>query len=199
MINLKNEIGKKYGKLTIIEIIENYGVKSIVKCICDCGNTTQAKLNYIRYGQGTHCGCIRNKNAYKIKSNTRIYHIWHNMIARCNSKNRKDYKYYGGKGIQVCKEWGNFDNFVEWAYNNGYNDNLTIDRVDVTKNYCPNNCRWITNKEQSLNKSNTKYITYKGKTKSLKEWSEHLNIPYKKLQYRISQSNMSIEKAFTKP
>lgn len=200
MIKLENEIGKKYGNLTIIEVIYSKGINSVVNCVCDCGNKTKENLSYIRYGVGTHCGCKRRKRKNTIyKTGTKLYTAWYNMLSRCTKESNKDYKYYKAKGIKVCDEWLNYDNFALWAYANGYNDNLTIDRVDNNGNYEPSNCRWVDMKTQSINKSNTRYITYKGQTKSMKEWSEHLNIPYKKLQYRISQSNMSIEQAFNKP
>lgn len=200
MINLEKEINKKYNKLTVTSIKEYNGINSIIICKCDCGNIIETKLSYIAYGHKKSCGCINKAKRKHGKSQTKLYRIYSNMIARCTNTERKDYKYYGGKGVKVCSQWVNdFEVFYSWAYNNGYKNGLTIDRIDVNKGYNPNNCRWVTKEKQSVNKTNTKYITFKGKTQSLKEWSEELNMPYSKLQYRVCYSKMSIEKAFTKP
>ena len=102
------------------------------------------------------------KHGYTSKN--RLYRIWHNMKARCYNPNFNKYKYYGGKGIIVCDEWRtDFLKFRDWALNNGYADNLTIDRIDSNKNYCPENCRWITLTENTLlsNKTNRKYKSNK--------------------------------------
>lgn len=103
---------------------------------------------------------------------TRIYRIWKCMRTRCNNPNRKDYKNYGGRGIKLCPEWDNFLNFYEWAMANGYDDSLTIERIDVDKGYEPNNCCWITNKEQAKNKQDTLRLIYKGKPISAIELSK---------------------------
>ena len=108
--------------------------------------------------------------------NKKIYTCWSNIRQRCNNKNRPDYKYYGGKGIKVCNEWNTYSNFEEWAIGNGYEDNLTIDRIDVNGDYEPSNCRWITLKEQANNKTNNKIITYKNITKTIHQWADELKI-----------------------
>lgn len=88
-------------------------------------------------------------------SYSRIYRTWGNMLYRCNNANCPNYKNYGGKGIIVCNEWYEFSNFYLWAINNGYSDELTIDRIDSSKNYEPNNCQWITKTENTI-KANKK-------------------------------------------
>lgn len=89
-------------------------------------------------------------------SDTRLYRIYYHMVQRCTNPNNARYKYYGGRGIKVCKEWlEDKELFFQWSMQNGYADNLTIDREDVNGDYCPQNCRWITNKEQQENKQNT--------------------------------------------
>lgn len=200
MINTKDYINKKYNKLTIIEIVEDLKINSIIKCKCDCGNIIETKLKYISYGHKKSCGCINKAKKQHGKSQTKLYRAYSNMIARCYNPKRKDFINYGAKGVRVCDEWLNdFMSFYNWAYDNGYNDSLTLDREDVTGNYEPNNCRWVDTFTQSINKSNTVYITYDNKTQSLKEWAEELDINYQKLRYRIKVSNMTIYEAFNTP
>lgn len=95
------------------------------------------------------------------KSDLRIYRIWKGMRARCNNKNVKQYKDYGGRGISICKEWDDFQNFYDWSIENGYLDKLTIDRKDVNGDYSPDNCQWITQYEQNQNRRNSIILFYK--------------------------------------
>lgn len=129
---------------------------------------------------------------------TRLYRIFGNIKQRCYYKNNKDYKNYGGRGIIVCDEWlKDFKKFYDWAINNGYQDGLTIDRINNDGNYEPSNCRWITKKAQSRNNRNNRIITYKGETHCLIEWSEILKIPYPTLRSRIQMNlpdNMVLKK-----
>ena len=113
------------------------------------------------------------KSKLDINSQYRLYRIWQMMRQRCNNENAENYKYYGGRGICVCDEWENdFSLFALWSFANGYNDNLTIDRIESNGNYEPSNCRWISKKEQMNNRSsNTKY-TYDGETHTLSEWAD---------------------------
>lgn len=92
-------------------------------------------------------------------SYTRLYRIWVDMKARCSIKSMPNYYLYGGKGISVCDEWNDsFENFHQWAIRNGYKDTLTIDRMDNSKNYFPENCRWVTAKEQARNRSTNRIV-----------------------------------------
>ena len=94
------------------------------------------------------------------------------MIGRCNNTKNTHYNLYGGRGIKVCQEWKDASNFQKWAINTGYEDDLTIDRIDVNGNYEPSNCRWVPQKEQSRNKRNNRYIVFDGEKKCLVEWLE---------------------------
>lgn len=123
---------------------------------------------------------------------TRLHRIWKGMKTRCNNPNRKDYKFYGGRGIKVCDEWINsFALFEKWAIQNGYSDELTIDRIDVNSNYEPSNCRWVDMKIQALNKTNS-LPKYKGKT--LKQISEEEGISYFTLVSRAKRNDSNINK-----
>lgn len=133
------------------------------------------------------------------KHDNRVYRIWHNMNDRCFNKNAKDYKNYGKKGIIVCEEWKNdFMNFYNWAIENGYNDTLTIDRINNKGNYEPQNCRWATMKEQHRNYSQNRFYTINGETKCLTEWCEIYNINYNTVISRIDKWKMDILEALTK-
>ena len=129
----------------------------------------------------------------------RLYRIWHNMKQRCYNPNYKDYKWYGAKGIQICEEWKEYSSFKEWAIANGYQDNLTIDRKDGDKNYCPENCRWIDMITQNNNKKSLIFYEYNGESHTISEWARILGVDRSLLKDRIIKLGWSIEKALTIP
>lgn len=139
-------------------------------------------------GRPIHNGC-----------HTRLYHIWQGMKERCNNPNSGKAKWYLDKGIKVCEEWQKFQGFRDWANQNGYRDDLTIDRINPDGDYCADNCRWISIKEQSRNRSSNVFINYKGEAKTLAEWSEILKIDYKVLHNRVSILGWDIDKSFETP
>lgn len=112
-------------------------------------------------------------------SRTRLYKIWTDMKTRCNNPNTPYYYNYGARGISVCKEWSDFEPFMEWSLDNGYTDKLTIDRINVNGNYEPENCRWITNLEQQSNRQSNHFLTYDGKTQTISQWADELGIKEK--------------------
>lgn len=116
---------------------------------------------------------------------SRLYNIWTQMHQRCTNQKLDHYDRYGGRGITVCKEWIEFEVFAEWAIKNGYKDNLTIDRINVDGNYEPKNCKWSTDVEQQRNKRNNHFVTINGETKTIAEWAEINELPYKTLQRRV--------------
>lgn len=125
-------------------------------------------------------------------TDTRLYNIWLNMKERCKSKTNK---YYGQKGISVCKEWEKFPPFAEWALSHGYTDDMTIERVDVNGNYEPQNCKWITAKNQYLNRTDSHYLTAFGKTQTIKEWATETGIAYDTIERRINAYGWTAEDA----
>ena len=132
-------------------------------------------------------------------TSTRLYGIWRSMRNRCKNESNASYKWYGAKGIDVCSEWDNYGIFEQWAIDNGYNDTLTIDRIDYEKDYCPNNCRWTTWKEQENNRCNNHVIEFNGETHNVSEWAIITGISVGTLFARINNSNWPIEKALTTP
>lgn len=161
-------IGCKFGRLTVVEFDRLQNHKTYWKCVCDCGLTVIATGNNLRSGNTQSCGCLRRELAQQRgkentehgeshNNKTRLYGIWCGMRQRCNNPNREAYSLYGGKGVKLCEEWSSYPAFKEWAINNGYADNLSIDRIDSNGNYEPSNCRWITLSENvaRANKNHT--------------------------------------------
>lgn len=128
---------------------------------------------------------------------TRLYHIWNGLRERCLNPNNKDYNNYGGRGITVCKEWDNAESFFKWALWSGYNDNLTLDRIDTNKGYCPSNCRWITSDEQQRNKRNNVILEFNGEKHCIAEWSEITGIKQSTIISRL-RYGWDVEKTLTK-
>lgn len=177
------------------------------ECQCDCVNQTiQIVLGYrLRNKTSTRCRKCSNKaigdaNAKDYRTKSRLYHIWWNMKTRCYSTCCERYSSYGGRGIKMCDEWKNsYDCFRLWAMENGYSENLTIERIDVNGDYCPENCKWATTKEQGNNRRTNRNITFNGETHTLREWADIVDVPYHVLKGRLNKCNWSIDKAFTTP
>ena len=127
------------------------------------------------------------------ESHTRLHDIWCDMRKRCKHNPR-----YAGRGIKVCEEWGDYTVFAKWARENGYTDNLTIERVNVDGDYCPDNCKWIELVEQARNRTTTKWVEYQGRKVSLAEASELAGLPYKTVHLRIKKG-WSVERALSEP
>lgn len=171
-MNKNNIIGKTINNWTFIAF-DHYDKihHPFYKCRCNlCGNIYIIDYYRILYGMSTKCRKCSYKYRHKgLKfSKTRQYIIYTNMKQRCYNNKNPHYKWYGAKGIKICNEWlKNFKTFYKWSLENGYEDNLTIDRIDYTKDYCPENCRWTTLEEHANNKSSNRYIIYKGEKLSV--------------------------------
>lgn len=154
--------GQKFGRLTAISSPgKNKHDKRIWLCRCDCGKEIFTIAGDLKSGQSTSCGCLRKETTSRVNAElhrkhgmngTRIYQCWGDMKRRCYNQNAESYKHYGGRGIEVCAEWHDFQTFYDWATKNGYSDDLTIERVDVNGNYEPSNCTWIPKSEQPKNR-----------------------------------------------
>lgn len=155
--------GQVFGRLTVISRAENDKTgKTKWICMCTCGNIKHVLSNSLRTGRSRSCGCMKGNRASSRKptiekhsNNNRLYKIWDGMHYRCENPNAGSYKNYGGRGITVCPDWTGgegFDRFREWAVAHGYAENLQIDRIDNDLGYEPDNCRWVTQQENSLNR-----------------------------------------------
>lgn len=199
--------GRKIGRLLVLEKAGSNGKRTLWKCRCDCGNEIVAKTDSLTMQKKKSCGCLAKEiiigNKYRQthgQTHTRLYQIWNTMKQRCLNKSCINHNTYYDKKIQVCDEWQNdFQAFYDWAMANGYNDTLTIDRIDNNGNYEPSNCRWVTMKAQQNNRSNNHIVTFRGETHTIAEWAEIKNIPPKTLYARINDSKWEIERALTTP
>lgn len=166
-------------------------------CVCECGNFIEVSTNNINRSKGCKKCAFKDINVKHGKKYTRLYHIWNNIKQRCYNKNDKGYSNYGKRGIKVHDEWYNdFMAFYNWSMDNGYNDNLTIDRIDVNGNYEPDNCRWADYTTQNNNRRNNIYITINNKRMTLKQacrkYNKNYSHEYKKLQ-RMSKKEYETE------
>ena len=161
---------QRFGRLVAIQCAGsgNHGRLWLVEC--DCGTQTIVRAGDLRSGNTTSCGCGQREAAARScvarsthgLSGHRIMTIHRGMIARCYDPKATSYPYYGARGISVCEEWHDLCAFAEWAFSNGYSDNLTIDRVENNRGYEPDNCRWATYKDQANNRNGNLLVAWRG-------------------------------------
>lgn len=198
--------GRRFGRLSVLGRFHRGKRAAYWWCRCDCGNEVAVNSHHLRVGKTKSCGCLKNelssermtRSNYKHgKSRTRLHRIWVDMRKRCSNSNHWAYQRYGGRGIFVCDEWSNFESFEQWSVRNGYSETLTLDRENNNGPYSPENCRWVSRKEQSRNRCSTILLEYKGECLPLSEWAEKLNMKYSTLYGRIYHYGWSIEKALS--
>ena len=210
---IKNIVGQKFGRLTVIKYLYSKKHKPYWLCQCDCGNEYVACSGALRDGNTRSCGCLAKESFREmIKNNikhgmseSKIYYIYKGMKQRCYNPTGTNYKNYGGRGIKVCDEWlgeHGFENFYKWAIDNGYKDlphkQCTIDRIDVNGNYEPNNCKWSNAVEQANNTRRNVNINFNGKTQTLTRWCRELDLSIGMVLSRIHRG-VKIEIALTTP
>lgn len=210
--------GKQFGRWSVISFIEVREVgKAKVKkafwlCECQCDKHTRREVpsDSLKCGNSKSCGCLKVESTIKRstkhgyarrgKNGTSIYHVWHEIKARCFNQNDKAYTNYGGRGISMCDEWKNsFIAFKDWAYSNGYQEGLTIDRIDNNGNYEPDNCRWVNYKVQANNTRSCRYLEINGERKTISQWCDVYGISSSVVYTRIDTYHWDVIKALTKP
>lgn len=191
---LNDLMGQKFGRLMVIKMAPRTQKKTFWECECECGNRVTVRSDGLVTGNTKSCGCYKSesdarnvsRNHKHKQAGTRLYAIWRSMISRCCNENVECYPRYGGRGIKVCSDWQKyFVKFMEWAHANGYNDTLTIDRIDNDGDYKPSNCRWISRQEQCNNRRSNVMITIDSETKSLMEWCKIFGLEYHTIKSRI--------------
>lgn len=178
--NIHDLTGERYGNLVVLSLAEIKDKRSYWNCQCDCGNRKIVRNDALISYKTVSCGCLKKKQdrinltAYHKGGRTkeRLYHIWMSMRQRCQNPNNHAYLDYGGRGITVSPLWEDYDVFKKWAYENGYDDLLTIERKDVNGNYEPDNCCWIPCSLQARNTRKTVYFDFDKKEHPMVEWSE---------------------------
>lgn len=204
MSRVKDLSGLAFGRLTVKARAENDNHRRCQWiCVCVCGKEKVVRGVDLQSGKTKSCGCYsldrtKERATKHGMHKTRLYTEWMAMKTRCYNSHHQRYPIYGGRGITVCPEWReSFEAFRDWALANGYRDDLTLDRKDTDGNYCPENCRWATQKEQANNRRNTRLITYKGKTQTISQWSKETGIPHHIIAGRVS-AGWTAEDIFTK-
>lgn len=204
-VRLDDLTGQRFGRLTVLGRSQDRpSGLTVWHCRCDCGNEIDAIGNNLKRGHTKSCGCFRIEHTAKAKTThgmrqSRIYAVWSKIKERCYNPQNPSYKRYGGRGISMCDEWkDNAQSFIQWAYENGYNENAefgqcTLDRIDNSKGYSPENCRWVTEKVQANNRRSNKLITHNGETKTLAEWRDQFGWTQSKAYYHLVEKGRSIQ------
>lgn len=191
--------GQRYGMLVAVERVGTDAHRQALwRCKCDCGTETVVRAGGLRSGNTRSCGCgsgfkqqEKNPSFKTGHSHSRLYRIWEAMKTRCYNKNCKAYKDYGARGISVCGEWlHDFAAFYEWAMQNGYQGDLSIDRIKVNEGYSPGNCRWATPAQQSKNTRRNVLVSINGETRLLGEWAEAYGINYQTMATRYYRDGL---------
>ena len=195
-------IGQRFGKLKVIERLPNYVSPSgqqvvFFLCKCDCGNVHEARSIHLRRGKIQSCGNCENK--MHGESGSKLYGLWNNMRFRVSEKYFQRNLYFD-KGIIVCEAWQDYKKFAEWAKSNGYKEGLQLDRIDNSKGYSPENCRWVKSQENCNNRDVTFKVKYKGNVYAFTNLIDlkNLRAHERTVRQRI-ENGWSIEDAFDKP
>lgn len=200
MNKLKDLTGQKFEKLTVIKRVENDKNNRVqYLCKCECGSIKIIRGSSLTSGNTKSCGCNFGRKKTQSFYGTRLYRIWANIKSRCTNPKYIRFEDYGGRGINICDEWKEFNNFKDWSLKHNYSDALQIDRINNNGNYGPSNCHWVKPFENSRNKRNNLFFTYKDTTLCLKDWALKLNIDYILLYNRIVIRKWSFEKAINTP
>lgn len=185
--------GKKFSRLTAICPSGKDKHRNVLwRCLCECGRETVVSATALKRGKTKSCGCLKaeilmKRNRTHSLSGTHIYKVWAGIKQRCENEKNKRYKDYGGRGIRLCNEWKRFEPFYSWAIKEGYKPGLDIDRIDNNSGYSPQNCRFVTRRENCLNKRDNVYVYAFGRKKTISEWQDETGLPRNVIQKRIKR------------
>ena len=179
-----DKTNRRYGRLTVLKQDKTKTDAIYWVCKCDCGNYKSIKSSELHPGRIKSCGCLREEVLKRQQeqthgeAKTRLYSIWRGMKKRCYQPTSAGYKNYGGRGITVYEDWlCSYENFRDWAYENGYEDGLSLDRINVNENYTPSNCKFSTYYQQVNNKRTNRKITYKNIQLTVSQWCTLTEVP----------------------
>ena len=195
---MRDHTGERYGYLTVVKYAGSTPKDVLWLCKCDCGNEKIIAARHLCDGRKSSCGCKYPPTIHG-GARTRLYNIWAGMKQRCYDKKDPSYEKYGKKGITVCNEWiYDYPTFRDWSLNNGYDDSLSIDRIDNSKGYSPDNCRWSTIKEQANNRTSNRVYEVHGIKGNITQLSEIFGIKMCTARGRIERG-WDATRAFTTP
>lgn len=197
--------GMKFGRLFVLREFSNPKPGNYIwECQCECGNITRVNGKLLRNGTTSSCGCIQRErtkqaNTKHGKRYSNLYGRWCNIKSRCLNPHNPSFRFYGERGISICEEWLNFDNFYNWAIDNGFKQNLTIDRINTNGNYEPFNCRWVNMEQQNNNRRSNHILEYKGEKHTLTEWAKIIGVDFHLLSDRCKRKDLTTEQILFTP
>lgn len=200
--NYNDITGQKFHMLTAISYVDSKTITRGARWLfkCDCGKEKVMPAANIIAGGTKTCGCSRIPHVTKHGFHkTRLYRSFYGMHQRCENPKNTMYHLYGARGIKVCNEWNTFDAFREWSLKNGYEESLSIDRIDSNGNYEPSNCKWSTTAEQARNRRTSIMIEWEGIVETMNYWSKKLGIDHATLHYRYHKKGLRPPELFRKP
>lgn len=198
-----DSVNKKFGRLLILSVLDGDAV-----CLCDCGTPVTTKLSKIVSGNNKSCGCLKKElsvrfgqankthgcaNSARSGYANRTYGIWQAFRDRCNNANRKDYKYYGGRGVSYQSSWDDYSEFINDM--GEAPEGLTIDRIDVEKGYSKENCRWAPRKQQGRNTRKSLKVLIDGETVVVRDYIEAVGIPLDRFRKRYYSYGWTLREA----
>lgn len=198
MPRIKDLTGRKFGHLTVLrqapsDLQLSGKTDTLWFCQCDCGNEELVvrSRGSLQSAKTPSCGCgFKGMNGRHNMTNSHLYRVWCHMKSRCLNPNVERYPQYGGRGITICEDWVNsFDKFMEWAFQHGYQEDLSLERRDVNGNYSPENCCWIPLAEQQKNRTCTVYMEVRGEKLRIQEIADKYGFTYSCIKRRIQKGD----------